>query len=225
MARGDAPDGDDFLRYAHAIRDAYTDRFETMGHDSPTPACTSHLAVVDRAGNMVSLTNTLLARFGSKVVLPGSSMLMNNGTMWFDPRPGRPNSIAAGRRPLSNMCPVLATREGTAWLAIGAAGGRRIVPALVQLVSFLIDLDLSLEAAFDQPRIDLSDGRTVTCDDRLPGTVTARIAEAFPTTRQPPGVYPPLFAVPSAVVRHGATGRHCGAAHPRSPWAGVAAER
>ncbi len=218
------PTGKDFLHYARALRDAYAARFETMGHagSAEAPSCTSHLSVVDRAGNMVSLTNTLLARFGSKVVLPETSVLMNNGTMWFDPRPGRPNSIAPGRRPLANMCPVLGTRDGAACLAIGGAGGRRIIPAVVQLVSFLIDFGLPIDTAFDLPRIDLSDGRTVACDARLPDEVVATVAAELPVTRQPPGVYPPMFAVPSAVVRDTRTGLQTGAAHPYSPWAGVA---
>ena len=50
---------------------------------------TIYLSVVDRDGNMVALTQTLLSVFGSKLVLPSTGILMNNGIMWFDPRPGR----------------------------------------------------------------------------------------------------------------------------------------
>ena len=62
---------------------------------------------------MVALTQTLLSGFGSKVVLPSSGILMNNGMMWFDPRPEAVNCIAPGKRPLTNMCPVIATRGGS----------------------------------------------------------------------------------------------------------------
>ena len=51
------------------------------------------------------MTTTLLSSMGSRVVLPGSGVLMNNGVMWFDPRPGQPNSAGPGKRPLTNMCP------------------------------------------------------------------------------------------------------------------------
>ena len=74
--------------------------------------------MVDRAGTMVSLTQTLLSVFGSKVISPSTGILLNNGIMWFDPRPGRPSSIAPGRRPLSNMCPVIASRDGAPWVAL-----------------------------------------------------------------------------------------------------------
>ena len=60
-----------------------------MGHAGRSEDCTTHISVVDREGRMVSLTNTLLSRFGSKVALPQTGFLMNNGMMWFDPRPVR----------------------------------------------------------------------------------------------------------------------------------------
>jgi gamma-glutamyltranspeptidase/glutathione hydrolase len=110
--------------------------------------------------------------FGSKVVLPATGILMNNGIMWFDPRPGRPNSLAPNKRPLTNMCPLIARRsDGKPWFAIGASGGRRIFPAVFQISSFLIDHDMTLEDAFHQPRIDASGGDAVGVDPRLPESV------------------------------------------------------
>ena len=101
--------------------------------DAAAPACTTHLNVVDADGNFVALTQTLLSIFGSKVLLPDTGILMNNGIMWFDPRPGRPNSMAPAKRPLSNMCPAIGLRDGAPFLAIGASGGRKIVSAVTQL--------------------------------------------------------------------------------------------
>ena len=72
------------------------------------PACTTHFSVVDRDGNMAAVTQTLLSLFGSKYVLPQSGLPMNNGIMWFDPTPGTPNSLEAGKRCLTNYTPVLA---------------------------------------------------------------------------------------------------------------------
>ena len=89
-------------------------------------------------------------------MLPKTGITMNNGMLWFDPEPNRPNSIAPGKRPLCNICPVVVTKDGKPWFCIGASGGRRIVPAVTQLSLMLIDRGLDVETAFHHPRIDVS---------------------------------------------------------------------
>lgn len=216
------PDADAYRLYAHAIRRAYAHRLQHMGHAARKEDCTSHLSVVDASGNMVSLTNTLLSRFGSKVTLPKTGMLMNNGMMWFDPRPGAANAIAPGAQPLANMCPVLFKRNGKPYLAIGAAGGRQIFPALVQLCSYVIDYGMTLEDAFHEPRIDAS-APTVLVDRMAQSDVAAALAEDFPVKIVANTLHPVNFGIPSAVMtdEHGV---HHGMSHPSNPWAGVAGE-
>jgi gamma-glutamyltranspeptidase / glutathione hydrolase len=208
------------LMYASAIRNAYETRLTTMGHAATTQAgCTSHLSVVDAKGTMVSLTNTLLSRFGSKVVLPQTGFLMNNGMMWFDPRPGQPNAIAGGVKPLANMCPVIVKSRDRPYLAIGAAGGRTIFPTVLQLISSLADFGLSLEDAFHAPRIEASTP-TIKINALAGADVAARVATRFPVEVVSDTVYPVQFAVPSAVLRDGAG--NTGMTHPHHPWAAVA---
>ena len=93
---------------------------------------------------MVSLTQTLLSIFGSKLVLPQTGILMNNGLMWFNPEPGHPNSLAPDKRCLANTCPVIGLND-SGGMALGASGGRRIMPAVLQLLHLLIDGEMSLE--------------------------------------------------------------------------------
>jgi gamma-glutamyltranspeptidase / glutathione hydrolase len=193
-----------FAAYAAALSRAYADRLERMGQeDGKGKGSTTHLAAVDAEGNMVSLTNTLLSRFGSRSVLPRTGILMNNGMMWFDPRPGRPNSIGPGKRPLTNMCPVIATRDGKGWFAIGGSGGRKILPAILQICSFLADFGMSLEDAFHQPRIDVSAPDKATADWRLGTRTIAAVAKVVPTTEVEAAAYPGNFANPIAVLRQG----------------------
>ena len=94
---------------AGSLKAAYAERLAGLGDAEPMAAetCTTHLTVCDADGTMVAMTSTLLSTMGSRVVLPRSGVLMNNGVMWFDPRPGQANSIAPGKRPLTNMCPVI----------------------------------------------------------------------------------------------------------------------
>jgi gamma-glutamyltranspeptidase / glutathione hydrolase len=220
------PDAHSFLAYARILRETYAERLATMGEtsDHRGPSTTTHLNVVDSEGNMVALTQTLLSVFGSKVVLPGSGILMNNGIMWFDPRPGSPNSLAPGKRPLTNMCPVIVRRNGNPWFAIGASGGRKIFPAVYQISSFLIDHGMTLEEAFHQPRIDASGGDTVGVDPRLPAAVRKAIAGKFPVSMTELVVYPTNFACPSAVYRDPASGDHYGVTDVLSPWSAAVAE-
>src|SRR4029077_10994089 len=93
---GKAPQDADYLAYATALRRANDERLsrdgaagDAKGGDGKAgrESCTSHLSVVDRDGMMVALTQTLLSRFGSGVLLPSTGIMMNNGMMWFDPRP------------------------------------------------------------------------------------------------------------------------------------------
>lgn len=219
------PDAAAYAAYARALLTAYDERLSTMGDadESKSPSCTTHVSVADKDGNIVALTQTLLSLFGSKVMLPRTGVLMNNGIMWFDPRPGRPNSLAPGKRPLSNMCPVVVERADGLRVAMGASGGRRIMPAVAQLASFLCDYGMTLEEAFHTPRIDVSGTDLVTLDDRLPASVQAALAQEFRTLVGPHAVYPKLFACPNAAARDARSGRTSGAAFLMSPWSGAVA--
>lgn len=209
---------------ANAIRATYESRLKTMGHAAGGGDCTSHLSVIDRHGAMVSLTNTLLSRFGSKVVAPSCGMLLNNGMMWFDPRPDQPNSIAPGAKPLANMSPIIATRNGRPEIALGAAGGRQIFPAILQVLSNLIDQGQSPEAALHAPRIDASTP-TVFVDRRASLDVATAISARHPVQIVEQAVYPVRFAIPSLAISGMGAGPNIGAAHPFTPWAAAVAER
>jgi gamma-glutamyltranspeptidase / glutathione hydrolase len=222
---GPTPGPDAYLAYADALSKAYEERLGSMGDvpDAVAPACTTHLNVVDAEGNFVSLTQTLLSIFGSKVLLPETGILMNNGIMWFDPRPGRPNSMAPAKRPLSNMCPAVALRDGAPFLAIGASGGRKIVSAVTQIISFLTDFRMDLETACHQPRIDASGDGEVRVDPRLGAATLDRIAQHFPARFAEHTVLPVNYACPSAIMVDATTGERVGVSDVMSPWSGAAA--
>lgn len=210
-------------RHADAIRDAYENRLKSLGHAAAAQDCTSHLSVIDKAGNMVSLTNTLLSRFGSKVVAPSLGLTMNNGMMWFDPRPDQPNSIASGAAPLANMAPVVTTRDGKPDIAIGAAGGRQIFPAIAQLLSRIVDRGETPEVAFHAPRIDASTPTILVNRKASRDTATAISANhAVQITED--SLYPVQFAIPSLVQAGQGGAPNIGMVHPNNPWTAVRTE-
>lgn len=195
------PEAEAALLYARAIRDAYAERLTTMGHAAGA-SCTSHVSVVDRSGTMVALTNTLLSRFGALVMLPSVQLLMNNGMMWFDPRPGSANAIAPGARPLCNMCPVAVTPKDGTWprAAAGASGGRRILASVYQMLAWTLDCGMDVETAAHQPRIDVSGPDGTTADCRLPAETIAALEAEGPLSIVEHSVMPINFACPNIIV-------------------------
>ena len=276
---GALPDATAYAAYGRALQAAYRERLKDMGDadgkralgaEHLAPSCTSHFNVVDAEGNMAAVTQTLLSIFGSKFVTPESGILMNNGIMWFDPEPGRANSMAGGKRCLCNYTPVIAAisappgasqsapsaaqpgkKSSTSdagkplvdapsgdvkageplperFLALGASGGRRILPAVAQVLSFVIDYGMGLDAAFHTPRIDASEGATLIGDSRLDAVTQAALAQEFDYLPARLQTMPMKFACPSAVMRDvdksgSSVATNSGATEIFQPWADAAA--
>ena len=218
-----APDAEFFAAIAEGMHKAYDERLKTLG-DKPTDTCTTHFCAADSEGNMVALTQTLMSLFGSCVMLPKTGITMNNGMLWFDPEPNRPNSIAPGKKPLCNICPVVVVKDGQPWFCIGASGGRRIVPAVSQLSLMLIDRGMDVEAAFHQPRVDISGVGPIRVNRDLPDDVKKAIAAKLPMVEVDNPVSPLGFANPSCIVRDPKTGELTGMNEVMSPWAGGAVQ-
>jgi gamma-glutamyltranspeptidase/glutathione hydrolase len=218
-----APDANFFTAIAMGMHEAYVERLKTLG-DKPNNTSTTHFCTADSEGNMVALTQTLMSLFGSGVMLPKTGITMNNGMLWFDPEPNRPNSIAPGKRPLCNICPVVVVKDGKPWFCIGASGGRRIVPAVTQLSLMMIDRGLDVETAFHQPRVDVSGVGPIRVNRDLPDPVKKAIAAKLPIVEVTAQISPLGFANPSCIVRDPATGELTGMNEVMSPWAGGAAQ-
>jgi gamma-glutamyltranspeptidase/glutathione hydrolase len=214
------------LALARALHAAYAERLAGLGEAEPRAAesCTTHLTVCDADGMMVAMTTTLLSSMGSRVVLPRSGVLMNNGVMWFDPRPGTPNAMAPGKRPLTNMSPVIATdASGRPDLALGASGGRRILAAVFQMLSYVAGFGMDPEVAARHPRLDVSGPEGVTADRRLPAATLAALQEAGPVELVEHAVLPVNFACPN-LIAIGADGQRIGVSDTMSPWSAALAQ-
>jgi gamma-glutamyltranspeptidase/glutathione hydrolase len=200
---------DDYARRTvENIGDAATSVPEYMKDGS-----TTHLSVIDGDGNAVSLTQTLLSLFGSFITVPGTGILMNNGMMWFDPEPGRPNSIGGGKRPLSNMAPVLIEKDGTIVASLGASGGRKIMNCNAQLVMNIVDGGMSAQDAIDVPRIDCSTS-TVVASNRISADVLEELrGKGYKVASRHEALLTSDFSSPVA-VRRDADGMLDGGADP-----------
>jgi gamma-glutamyltranspeptidase / glutathione hydrolase len=124
---------------------------------------TTHLSVVDASRNAVSLTYTLEAGYGSKIVVPGAGFLLNNEMGDFNAGPGlttsegsigtEPNLAAPGKRMLSSMTPTILTKDGQLFMVTGSPGGRTIINTVVQTVVNVVDFGMNAQEAVDAPRL------------------------------------------------------------------------
>jgi gamma-glutamyltranspeptidase / glutathione hydrolase len=130
---------------------------------SPESQDTSHLNVVDRDRNVVSLTFTVNYRFGAGVVVPGTGILLNDEMDDFAIAPGVPNvfglvggdknSIAPGKTPLSSMTPTIVTENGKFRLAVGAPGGSTIITTVLQILLNVLEYKMDVGAAVAAGRV------------------------------------------------------------------------
>jgi gamma-glutamyltranspeptidase/glutathione hydrolase len=137
------------------------DFFGAAGGDSANKH-TTHIAAADAAGNWVAITATVNTTFGSKVIVPGTGLVLNNEMDDFSIAPGVPNAfrlvgaeanaVAPGKRPLSSMSPTIVLEDGRPVMTVGAAGGPRIITQVVLAIVHKIDLEMPLDVAIGAPR-------------------------------------------------------------------------
>jgi gamma-glutamyltranspeptidase/glutathione hydrolase len=124
---------------------------------------TTHFSVVDAQRNAVSLTYTLEAGYGSKIVVPGAGFLLNNEMGDFNAGPGltnetgligtEPNLARPGKRMLSSMSPTIIAKDGKLFMVTGTPGGRTIINTVLMTILNVIDFGMNAQEAVDAGRI------------------------------------------------------------------------
>ena len=123
---------------------------------------TTHISIVDGARNAVSMTYTLEAGYGSKIVVPGAGFLLNNEMGDFNAGPEltndqgligtKPNLAEPGKRMLSSMTPTVVARDGKLFMVTGSLGGRTIINTVLETIVDAIDFGMNAQEAVDAPR-------------------------------------------------------------------------
>lgn len=160
---------------------------------------TTHFSVVDKDGNMVSLTYTLENGYGSRIVAEGGGYLLNNEMGDFNPVPGvtnrdgqigtPPNLVAPQKRMLSSMSPTIVAKDGKPVLAIGSPGGRTIINTTMQAIVNVIDHGMNVAEAVEAGRIHHQWLPDVTSlEGRMFSPDTIRLYEAMGHTTSVRGV-------------------------------------
>ncbi len=124
---------------------------------SPKPegdstAGTLHVSAADVEGNVASVTISQGGAFGSVVTVPGTGLILGHGMCRLDPRPGRKNSVAPGKRPLNNTAPLM-IRLPDRDVAAGLPGGRRLVSVNARFAQKIVDFGATSWEAVSGPRM------------------------------------------------------------------------
>ena len=124
---------------------------------------TTHFTILDAEGNAITLTVTLNGSYGSGVVSEKYGISLNNEMDDFTARPGEPNAygllqgqgnlVQPGKRPLSSMSPTLIEKDGKIVMALGAAGGPRIISSVIQTIYRVLVTGLDIDRAVQFPRV------------------------------------------------------------------------
>ena len=124
---------------------------------------TTHFSVVDKKGNMVSLTYTLEFGYGSHIVVGGAGFLLNNEMGDFNAIPGltnasgrigtTPNQIRPEQRMLSSMTPTIVAKDGIPLFATGTPGGKTIINTTMQTILNVVDHEMTIAESIEAPRI------------------------------------------------------------------------
>jgi gamma-glutamyltranspeptidase/glutathione hydrolase len=183
---------------------------------------TTHWSVADAEGNWVAVTATVNTSFGSKVVIPGTGVVMNNQMDDFSIQPGVPNAfgligaeancVASGKRPLSSMSPTIVLKNGKPIIALGAAGGPRIITSVLMELVDMLDLGMTPREAIAAPRIhhQWSPGELMV-EKALPDNLRSALEQRGHTVKELNS-----FAVSHIVARSADGKGFVGAADPRA---------
>jgi len=128
---------------------------------------TTHFACADAAGNVVTVTQTLGAPFGSGFAVPGTGIVLNNLLQWQDLDAASPNRVRPGRRVGTNMAPMQIFRDGRFFMSIGTPGSYGILQTTPQMLLNVLEFDMNIQEAIEAPRVRVYRDRLVDAESRI----------------------------------------------------------
>lgn len=140
---------------------------------------TTHFVIVDDWGNIVSATQTLGNMFGSRVMVEGTGIWLNNSMAYsnFEPK-GNPMDVVPGRYRVSGDSPVIIMKDRIPWAALGTPGGHTITQNVPQIILNLIDFNMNMQQAIDAPKIAfIEETRTLRVEEGIPDAVKDSLRE------------------------------------------------
>ncbi|HKD77948.1 MAG TPA: gamma-glutamyltransferase, partial [Ktedonobacterales bacterium] len=138
---------------------------------------TTSFSVADGEGNVVCITQSLGARFGCGIVVPGHGVCLNNFLYWGEVDKRGPNALRPGGPLALPMAPSIATRDRQPVLALGTPGSYGICQTQPQALIKHVDFGLAIQDAIEAPRARLLDGRLVQIESRISSQTIAALRQ------------------------------------------------
>jgi len=176
---------------------------------------TTHFVVADKEGNIVCATQTIGSGFGSKVMVKGRGIWLNNSLYFctFEPK-GNPMDAHAGRRKLNSNHPTIILKDGLPWAAIGTPGGHTIGQSLPQMTMNLIDFGMDVQNAITAPRVTFKEPNEFTVEE----TISKDLQDALTNMGHEIGTTKAIGNAHGLTIEydtHGMPARFTGGADPR----------
>ncbi len=141
------------------------------------PTNTTHYSIADEYGNIISLTKTISAFFGSGVVPPNTGVVLNCQMRCFSVGEGKKNSVAGYKKPLSSMSPTIMLKDGKPFAVVGTPGGNRIITTVAQIISNLVDYNMGIKEAIEAPRCYNDIPNVFSYEDRIDRSQVEKLSE------------------------------------------------
>jgi gamma-glutamyltranspeptidase/glutathione hydrolase len=182
--------------------------------DKPEEGHTTSFSIADAEGNMICVTQSLGAVFGSGIVVPGTGVCCNNFLYWADVNPASPNRVRPGEIMPVCVAPSIVTRDGEPVMALGTPGSYGILQTQPQAFVQHVDFGLPIQQAIEAPRARLTDGRAVLIESRVDARVQGELRERGHDLASGPDWTMRVGGM-QGVARDPATGSYSGGCDPR----------
>lgn len=172
---------------------------------------TTHFTTADSDGNLVSWTSTIEQFFGTGIMVPEWGFMLNNELTDFDAIPGGPNEVEPTKRPLSSTSPTIVTKDGRPLFTIGSPGGKTIITTVAQIILNVVEFDMTLAEAVQEPRIYNDTDPTLSWEPNVPLTARKKLKQIGEDLAQDPTA----FGAANAILIDPETGEYTGVADGR----------
>lgn len=191
---------------------------QTIPYEAPGSGSTTHVSIVDKEGNAVSLTQTISSFLGTGDVVPGAGFMLNDEMMNFG---SGVNSLIPGKRMRTTTAPTILLDKGDVRLVVGSPGSARIITTVTEVIVNVVDFNMDVQAAIDAPRFySRNTEGNLQMEGRFPGQ-TVDFLKAYGHSLQMYGDFDLFFGGVHAVYVDPATKELFGAADPRRDGAAI----